>query len=846
MLNRRQTGIFCLVAILIGQSLFGCIFLQASFALDVESVIKDTIKNQLPARIPGEPIKVDRKNQKVEDLIPRQDIPYGFAPMIPLNGISISGLGQKAILSLGENYFVVRSNTNATRMCDLYKENRNASKANYVTMDCIAHPYFAFRNRVLAETIKKYILPLMKTLLYSMLKVAVIDYRQADDLEVRTDIECNMAFLSLGLKLIDPNFTVPVLGRVPQLVQSDFEAINAGKPAHSYIMDRKEDFGYYKPIGWYKTNSELISFYKAKTWLSRLNYPINDVTFEADGIKGNNFRRSVLLYRCIELARIDGKPAMDYWMRMVKSMFLLGSQVENWQEKNLYAHDYKSVFKANSTDLKVTLTALAEPLYRTKLLLAVRKQKPVSLGSTSIFDLDEARADRETVACFRFIPSIGYPEDPWLRYAARLYPKPGITTNVFPVALLDLNAWGAPQAANFILDSSWAMDESMPKTITELKRWVLRRSLTGQVQPMDCKIWNLLSPSWRLLPDGIQTALRGSMWANRRLETVFCAWLDSRISIAPLHYAGARNPTVQSVSSAAGSSTAAASSEEQLGVAISVASSGSSASNSSNSNAGKNASASASSNQISFAAKPAVPNRSISGSVIGNSTSPPISHTASTAPGATGISGNGAAAGTVPERRAKPVAVRRAARGHFLDPCPDFYNQLILDIQSLDRDITALGFSFDPALKRELDDYSRMLQRFVKISKDEIECKPLAPQDLSLLGNIDMILDKIDLPVPAVVAVEPQADFSAQASNGSSAEPPAGYTMALGRPGLLYIILMNKLTKEWTLARGAVYTYYEQYGTGLNEETLLNKIDRGTIQPPYWTERFDFVQAEKK
>jgi hypothetical protein len=491
----------------------------------------------------------------------------------------------------------------------------------------------------------------------------------------------------------------------------------------------------------------------------------------------------------------------------------------------------------------MTLSALAEPLYRTKLLLAVRKQKPVSLGSTSIFDLDEARADRETVASYRFIPNIGYPEDPWLRYAARLYPKPGISTNVFPVALLDLNAWGAPQAANFILDSSWAMDESMPKTVTELKRWVLRRNLTGQVQPMDCKIWNMLSPSWRLLPDGIQTALRGQMWANRRMETVFSAWLDSRVSIAPLHYTPLKNPTAQSVSP---SSSASAASEDRIGEALSVASS--SAQPAASSGAGKNAaslSTSTSSNPISFAAKPAPQARAISGSVISN-----LNTSRNSAAGSAATAGAAGAPAAVPERRVKAVAVRRAARGHFLDPCPDFYNQLILDSQALDRELTALAFFLEPSLKRELDDYSRLLQRFIKISKDEIECKPLAPQDLSLLSNIDIILDKIDIPVPACIPVEPQAEFSAPASNTAAGaaekEAPAGFTMANGRPGLLYMILMNKATREWTLARGAVYTYYEQYGTGLSEEALLNKIDRGAIQPPYWTERFDFIQAEKK
>lgn len=837
----RFPGIILLVAILIGQSLFSCFYPLPATAIDVESMIKEGIKNQLPRATQQSPIKVERK-QSIEDLIPRQDIPYGFPPMIPLNGITIAGLGSKAIACLGENYFVVRSNTNCLRMCDLYRENRASSKANYVTMDCVAHPYLAFSNRIYAETIKRHLLPLTKTLLLAMLKVAVLDYKQTDDADVRTDIECNIAFLSLAAKLIDPAFVIPALGRVPQLVQADYDAVVFAKPGHSAIFDRNEDFSYYRPIGWYRSSPELITFHRVKTWMSRLNYPINDVTFEADGIRANNFRRSVLLYRSLDLARIDGKPAMDTWMKLVKGLFLLGAQVESWQEKNLYAHDYKSVFKTNSTDIKVTLQALAEPLYRTKLLLAVRKQKPLSLGSTSIFDLEEAESARQAVAAFRFVPSVGAPEDPWLKYAANIYPKPGMSTNIFPVALLDLNAWGAPQAANFLLDNSWAMDEGMPKTVSELKRWVLRRGVTGQVQPVDCRIWNLLSPSWRLLPDGIQIALRGQTWANRRLETVFSAWLDSRLTIASPHYGAntSSSPTPQTRPTENSSANAAADApDDKIGEALANAVEAPTPRPNTTAAVAKPGTAGKPSNQAntSSLSKPATAQLRPAQTSVRSLQTIPSKQVG------TPLSQTSAATGTVsPEKKVRPLIARRAARGHFLDPCPDFYNRLLLDCQRIDKELLALGFTLEPNLKRGLDDYGRLFQRFFKIAKDEVECKPLAVEDLNLLGNIDIILDKIDQPLPAVLTIEPQANFSA---NAPAPDPNQGYTMSLGRPGLLYMILMNKTTREWTLARGAVYTYYEHYGTTMNEETLLDKIDKGTLQPPFWTDHFDYVQAER-
>ncbi|MBX9687725.1 MAG: DUF3160 domain-containing protein [Candidatus Obscuribacterales bacterium] len=290
---------------------------SAVLAIDLENMVKEGIKQQLPTSNPSlQPaIKVERKSQKLEDLIPRQDIPYSFPPMIPLQGINIAGLGPKAILSLGEFYFVVKANSDALKMSELYKANRAASKANYVTIDCIIHPYLGFVNRIQAETIKHHLTPLVKQLLQAMLKVALSDYKQAEDPELRADIESNIAFIALPLKVLDSSFVIPALGRVPQMVQADYDALVFARSGPSAVFDRYEDFSVYRPQGFYRSSPELINFYRVKTWISRLSYPLNDVSYENGGVRGNNFRRSVLLYRCIDLGRIDGKPAFDSWMR---------------------------------------------------------------------------------------------------------------------------------------------------------------------------------------------------------------------------------------------------------------------------------------------------------------------------------------------------------------------------------------------------------------------------------------------------------------------------------------------------------------------------------------------------
>src|SRR5262249_35436145 len=242
---KSKIGVSCLVSILIGQTLFACIFPFACKAIDLDSMLENGIKSQLKSaaeRMNGDnpfsakeqaPIKAGPKVQRLEDLIPHQDLPYGYPPMIPLQGITINGLGPKATASLGADYFVVRNNTNTVRMSDLYRENRLAGKANFVTMDCVTHPYLAFTNRLYAETIRRHLLPLTKSVLFAMIKVATTDYKQADDAEVRADIEANIAFLSLAMKLLDTSYVIPAIGRVPQLVQADYDSVVFAKAGHS-------------------------------------------------------------------------------------------------------------------------------------------------------------------------------------------------------------------------------------------------------------------------------------------------------------------------------------------------------------------------------------------------------------------------------------------------------------------------------------------------------------------------------------------------------------------------------------------------------------------------------------
>jgi hypothetical protein len=696
-----------------------------------------------------QPIQLKKKELTLEEQVDRVEMPVNFLQPVPLAGIRIAGLTAKSIAQLGQNYFVVIANSKFKSMYEVYRDNRLNNKPNYVTTDSIIHSYLAFTNRVYANFISKQLVKDLNELLAAMLKVAIADYQQAEDADVREDIERNIAFLSLASTLINPSFVPPRIGQVPELVSVDLKAIERGSKSESAIFSKEVDFSHFTPVGWYKTSNELKHFYQCREWLSRMEFPITDIATGTGNSRTNNFRRSVLLFRSLDLAEAQNKPALELWGKLAKYFGILGCQIENWQERTVYAQDYKSMFKSNANDLKVTLNSLAEPFYRTKLLLAIRRQKPVNLSSTSIFDLADRSSQADAPAIFRLFQITGEPEISWFRDIANIYPSDSLALSTFPLALIDMHVWGGGQANNILLDNVWSVDPLLVRRLVDLKKLVIRRLPGGQTEPIENRRWQMLSSYFRVFPEGIQSVLRSELWTSRRLESAFAAWLDGVVSLAPK-------------SAISISSTSKAKSETKSETKSEVKSS-------------------------THSAQPVSPNRT------------------------------------------KPIS-------HYLEPDADMFLRLAVDARRLMSDSNITQY-LDEAGKEHFNDFIRLFDRLAKIAQLEASGAPISFIDNKLLGNIDLILEKVDVPLPAILPIANNSVADADKSSHT------GFTMALGNPGVLFIIMQNRQTLKWSLGRGAVYTYYEIPGTNLTESQWLKTLETSSMKQLPWTEQFDIIQS---
>jgi hypothetical protein len=621
-------------------------------------------------------------------------------------------------------------------MQDIYRDNRLSGKSNFVTADSIIHPYFCFVNRVLIDTIKEIAIPNMRNMLQSMLTVAINDYRTVEDGEVRSDIEANIAYIAIGLELLDPGKSLKLPGNASTLAREELMLIRTRRKAKSFIFGTEQNYAYFEPVGIYRHDRNLEDFYQAKEWLS-MRFPVTDITVEeGEDKQSNSFRRSVLLYRSLSLANVLGRPTMQSWQTVCKVLQLLGSEPAYMRGKFLLPSDYQTVLLNDNTDLKVTLKRLSEPFFRTKLMLTLRKAQPVSLGAASIFDLEDSEGRDGAIASFHLFPQACDPELPWIREEAGNYSEQAEGLPEFPLSLVILNSWGAGQASNLLLANQAKIDRKVPKSVITLNRLTTQRLPGGTSKTIDDRRWQILSTLFNMPANSTPAVFRSECWMDRHMETAIAGWVDSIAAVAPQE-------------------------------------------------------------------------------------APDTNKSATSA-------------NSIPKTTGK-----RTFQYHYLDPVPDLYAKIGQDAQYLKSTVNTLGLN-NSNYNKHFDDFIRLSNRLESIAKSEIKSMKLSTDDRMLLANIDLILSKISPPTPVTYSVPSFNHDKEPGSNNQVTEIHNGINFGIGRPALLYVILQNGTRA--TLARGAVYSFYEVNGKPIKAEQWARKLAFNSILPPPWTKLFDVIQ----
>jgi hypothetical protein len=538
--NLRPTVKTCSVKLL-------CLFLLVTnFAQNTSALANpfDDMPIFRPAGLPmpSQP-SVPTKELSLEDFFPKTDLPYMIATPIDMTGLTVNGLQPAFVPKLGQNLFQVVDNAPFTTMAEIYKDNRLKGKSNFVTTDSIVHPYFAISNSIMAAVIKTKLCPGLTLLLTAMLKASAEDFKATEDAEVKEDIQKNNAFICVALKLLDPTLPVPDLGAASKLVEAELKNINSGRNVKSAIFEVKEDFAFYRPVGWYNYDTQLQQFYRCRQWLSRMSYPLSDTEALKSAVAptDSKFRRSVLLFRSLDRATINDAPAMLSWEKYNSVFTLMGAR-ENKKEHPLLPSEYKKVFRTGNQQLANTLQGLSEPFYRTKLLLSIRRNQPVELGSTSILRMAELKKSLNESAAFRLFPLVDEPEWAWLCALGHLFTDERANADASPFALIELYARGSVLATNVLSELSWKLDPNLFNYLPALIDASGRKKATANGKDQDASTegrWLILSHFFKSEIDSGQAVLKTDLWMRHRLESAAAAWVDSHIASLTLPSSGA-------------------------------------------------------------------------------------------------------------------------------------------------------------------------------------------------------------------------------------------------------------------------------------------------------------------
>lgn len=180
-------------------------------------------------------------------------------------------LPEEAADKLARNGFVVQGRA-CNEFFELYEMNRYAQIPNFVTVDSLMHTYHLYFSYLLKNIERTYLSENLALLSRQMLAISAAQYDQLKDSQWESAARRNVAFFTVGAKLLDDGTQVP--DYVKDTVSFELESIEqAGGLSMSELAEDFEDYSQYIPRGYYEGDDTLSQYFKAMMWYGRIHFP---------------------------------------------------------------------------------------------------------------------------------------------------------------------------------------------------------------------------------------------------------------------------------------------------------------------------------------------------------------------------------------------------------------------------------------------------------------------------------------------------------------------------------------------------------------------------------------------
>ncbi|MGY2896630.1 DUF3160 domain-containing protein [Deinococcus sp. UYEF24] len=163
----------------------------------------------------------------------------------------------------------------------LYEATRYAEQPVFVTTDSALHIYHLVFDKLLRDLERERLAPTLETLLQRLVSGAQAQSKALDGTPVlSTDALQALAYLSVAQRLIDPAASSPASVRKVVDAQLQLIAQHQGiGPSPIFTSPTfQEDYSQYVPRGHYTRSEQLKNYFRAMTWLGRINLRVSDAS----------------------------------------------------------------------------------------------------------------------------------------------------------------------------------------------------------------------------------------------------------------------------------------------------------------------------------------------------------------------------------------------------------------------------------------------------------------------------------------------------------------------------------------------------------------------------------------
>ena len=250
---------------------------------------------------------------------------------------SLSGVEQKL-----EKQGFVAIPSNYNQVYDLYKDNTDDGRPNFVTTDSVLHTYHILYDYTLRNLEINKFIPDLKNLNRVLLDSAQSQFASVGDSKLKVSARKNVAYFTVASKLLDPNTPVP--SDVRDLVEQELALIEKHSGfENSPIFGYKEDYSQYVPRGHYTRNEDFKKYFKTMMWYGRMMFriepPIGTSGQQTDKEKGREeTRQALLISLMLSQSKVNQEEALTVWDRIYQpTVFFVG------KADDLSVYDYLGV-----------------------------------------------------------------------------------------------------------------------------------------------------------------------------------------------------------------------------------------------------------------------------------------------------------------------------------------------------------------------------------------------------------------------------------------------------------------------------------------------------------------------